>query len=275
MKGYLRRAFLIYAVATLTVAAMSGTAAAQWIDYPTKGIPRTTDGKPDLSARAPRMPDGKPDLAGIWLPASDPNDKAGGIEGVVGPKYLVNIMRDLKPEDVPFQPWAAALYKQRQANLMRDNPMIRCLPAGVPRLDAYTHPYKIVQTPDLIVMLYESQTTFRQVFLDGRPHPKDPQPSWMGYSIGRWDGDTLVIETLGFNDQTWLDGFGHPHSEEMRLTERLTRRDFGHMDIEIVIDDPKAYTKPLRYVQSQVLQPDTDLLEYVCTENMKPVGPGR
>ena len=129
-----------------------------------------------------------------------------------------------------------------------------------------------MQTPDLMVMLYESQTTFRQVFLDGRPHPKDPQPSWMGYSIGRWDGDTLVIETMGFNDQTWLDGWGHPHSEAMRLTERLTRRDFGHMDIEIVIDDPKAYTRPLRYVQSQVLQPDTDLLEYICTENMKPVG---
>ena len=180
-------------------------------------------------------------------------------------------MRDFKGA-MPFQPWAAELYKQRQANKMRDNPMIQCLPAGVPRLDAYIHPYKIVQTPDLIVILYESQTIFRQIFTDGRSHPKDPEPSWLGYSIGRWDGDALVVETIGFNDKTWLDGFGHPHSDAMKLTERFRRRDFGHMDIEITIDDPKAYTKPIRYVQPQLLQPDTELIEYICNENAKPVG---
>jgi hypothetical protein len=138
-------------------------------------------------------------------------------------------------------------------------------------LNAYTHPYKIVQTPELIVILYESLTMFRQIFVDGREHPKDPQPSWMGYSIGRWDGDVLVVETVGFNDQTWLDGSGHPHSEAMRLTERFRRRDVGHMDIDIVIDDPKAYTRPLQYVQPQLLLPDTDLIEYICAENAKPV----
>jgi hypothetical protein len=174
---------------------------------------------------------------------------------------------------VPFQPWAAELFRQRQANKMRDNPMIRCLPAGIPRLDAYSHPYKIVQTPDLMVVLYESQTLFRQIFTDGRAHPKDPEPSWLGYSIGKWDGDTLVVETTGFNDKTWLDGFGHPHSDAMKVTERFRRRDFGHMDIEIVIDDPKAYTKPLRYLQPQRLEPDTELIEYICNENAKPVGP--
>jgi hypothetical protein len=141
----------------------------------------------------------------------------------------------------------------------------------VPRLNAYTHPYKIVQTPELIVILYEAHTTFRQVFLDGREHPNDPQPSWMGYSIGRWDADVLVVETVGFNDQTWLDGSGHPHSEAMRLTERFRRRDFGHMNIEVVIDDPKAYTRPLTYTQPQELLADTELLEYVCAENAKEI----
>jgi hypothetical protein len=176
---------------------------------------------------------------------------------------------------VPFQPWAEALYKQRAANRLRDNPMIRCLPAGVPRLDAYTHPYKIVQTPELIVVLYESQTMFRQIFLDGRELPKDPEPSWLGYSVGRWDGDVLVVDTIGFNDQTWLDGLGHPHSEAMRLTERFRRLNTGRMEIEVAIDDPKAYTRPLKYTQPQTLLPDTELLEYICEENAKSVGPSR
>lgn len=243
----------------------------QWLTHPTRGLPRNPDGTPNLSAPVRRTPDGRPDLSGVWQPAPDAADPAGGVEGIVGPRYLVDITRDLEPQDVPFQPWAEALYEQRNANFRRDNPLIRCLPAGVPRLNAYTHPYKIVQTPELIVILYESLTMFRQIFVDGREHPKDPQPTWMGYSIGRWENDVLVVETMGFNDQTWLDGAGHPHSEEMRLTERFRRRDAGHMDIEIVIDDPKAYTKPLRYVQPQRLLPDTDLIEYVCAENAKEV----
>lgn len=249
----------------------SKPAAGQWLNQPTRGIPRTADGKPDLTAPAPRAADGKPDLSGVWQPAADPTGSAGGVEGIVAPRYLIDVTRDLKPEEVPFQPWAAALYKQRNDDFRRDNPLIRCLPAGVPRLIAYTHPYKIVQTSELIVILYESATMFRQIFLDGRQLPKDPQPSWMGYSIGRWEGDVLVVETIGFNDKTWLDGSGHPHSEEMRLTERFTRRDFGRLDIGVVIDDPKTYTKPLSYVQPQMLLPDTDLLEYVCAENAKEV----
>jgi len=246
-------------------------AAGQWVNQPTRGIPRTADGKPNLTAPAPRTGDGKPDLSGVWQPMADGTDKAGGVEGIVAPRYLIDITRDLKPEEVPFQPWAAELYKKRNDNFRRDNPLIRCLPAGVPRLNAYTHPYKIVQTPALIVFLYEAATMFRQIFLDGRELPKDPQPSWMGYSVGRWDGDTLVIETVGFNDQTWLDGSGHPHSEDMRLTERITRRDFGHLDVAIVIDDPKTYTRPLSYVQPQVLLADTDLIEFVCAENAKEI----
>ena len=148
--------------------------AAQWLNHPTRGIPRNPDGTPDLSARVPRATDGRPELSGVWRPAPDPNDPAGGVEGVVGPRYLISITRDLKPEEVTFQPWAEELYQKRNANLRRDNPLIRCLPAGVPRLNAYTHPYKIVQTPELIVILYESLTMFRQIFVDGREHPKDP-----------------------------------------------------------------------------------------------------
>ena len=244
---------------------------AQWLGYPAKNIPRNKDGTPNLSAPAPRTADGRIDLSGVWEPADHPDDPAGGIEGVRTPKYMVNVMRDFKGA-VPFQPWAAELFKQRQANKMRDNPMIRCLPAGLPRLDAYSHPYKIIQTPDLIVILYESQTLFRQIFLDGRQHPDQPEPTWLGYSVGRWEEDALVVETIGFNDKTWLDGFGHPHSDAMKLTERFRRRDAGHMDIEVVIDDPRAYTQPIRYVQPQVLLPDGDLIEYICNENAKPIG---
>jgi hypothetical protein len=267
-----RKALLGRVVVATALCILWAPLTAQWLDQPTRGIPRTADGKPNLLAAVPRNSDGKPDLSGIWQPASDPDGQRGGIEGIVAPKYLVDVTRDLPPGEVPFQPWAAAVYKQRNANSRLDNPLIRCLPAGVPRLDAYTHPYKIVQTPELIVVLYEAQTTFRQIFLDGRGHPKDPQPSWLGYSVGRWEADVLVVETVGFNDQTWLDGSGHPHSEEMRLTERFKRRDFGHMDIEVVINDPKAYARSLTYTQPQRLLADTELLEYVCAENAKEIG---
>lgn len=261
------------AAVTFALLLLGASAHAQWLGYPAKNIPRHADGTPNLTAPPPRTADGKIDFSGVWQPAEHAEDPAGGIEGIRAPKYLINVMRDFKGA-VPFQPWAAELFKQRQANKLRDNPMIRCLPAGVPRLVAYTHPYKIVQTADLVVILYESQTLFRQIFMDGRAHPKDAEPTWLGYSIGRWEGDALVVESVGFNDKTWLDGFGHPHSDAMKVTERFTRRDVGRMDIEVVIDDPKAYTQPIRYVQPQELLPDGDLIEYVCNENVKPVGPG-
>lgn len=259
------------ALVTVILSLLAVSVQAQWLGYPAKHVPRNADGTPNLSAPAPRTSDGKIDLSGVWDAVEHPDDPAGGIEGIRSPKYMVDVMRDFKGA-VPFQPWAAELFKQRQANKMRDNPMIRCLPAGVPRLSAYSHPYKIVQTADLIAILYESLTLFRQVFLDGRAHPADPEPTWLGYSVGKWEGDTLVVETIGFNDKTWLDGLGHPHSEAMKVTERFRRRDVGHMDIEIVIDDPKAYTQQIRYVQPQELLPDGDLIEYICNENAKPVG---
>ena len=208
----------------LAVAACGGAVAAQRPNAPSPRLPLTADGKPYLMAAAPRAADGRVDLSGVWEALPDPNGKPGGIEGIVAPRYLQDVTRDVPDRATLMLPWADALYKARAANQFLDNPQIRCLPAGVPRIHALTQPYKIVQTPDLVVALYENGTVYRQVFLDGRPHPTNPQPAWLGYSIGRWDGDALVVETVGFNDQTWLDGTGHPHSARMRLTERFVRR---------------------------------------------------
>jgi hypothetical protein len=184
---------------------------AQWLNYPTPGIPRTADGKPNLSAPAPRMPDGKPDLSGLWR---DDQSGAGAAEKAIAA--------------IAPQPWADALSKKRKEELYKDDMGVLCQPFG-PRAGAGVR--KVVQTPGLIVFL-DDDLTYRQIFLDGRPLPKDPNPAWMGYSVGHWDGDTLVIESAGFNDRTWLDDAGHPHSELLHVTERLRRRDFGHLEIE-------------------------------------------
>jgi len=228
---------------------------AQWIKYPTKGIPRLPDGKPNLSAPTPKTKDGKPDITGIWMP---------------GPgTYVGNIAKDLKPEDIPFRPWAEALYKHRQETQSKDDPTGWCVPGGVPRSNAVPYPFKILNVGDEIVILYEAVHSYRQIFMDGREIPKDPNPNWLGYSVGRWDGDDLVVETAGFVENSWLDNGGHPGTSAMRVTERFHRRDFGHMDIRITIDDPKAYTKPWSLTLPLQFQPDTELLEYVCTENNK------
>jgi len=236
--------------------AISITASAQWLDLPTKGIPRTKDGKPDLSAPAPRKPDGKPDLSGIWM--------------VPGIKYLINIATDQK--EVPFQPWAAAEYKKRMDNRGKDDPNNFCLPSVIPEKIAVTSPWKIVETPDVTYILYESRTIFRQIFTDGRTLPKDPNPTWQGYSIGKWDGDTFVVESNGFNGKGWLDTNGHPITDALHVIEKYRRKDFGHMDVEITIDDPKAYTRPWTVHENPELQPDTELIEYICEENNRDVG---
>jgi hypothetical protein len=237
----IRTALLLSAVSALP---------AQWLNQRTPGIPRTPDGKPNLSAPAPRTPGGKPDLSGVW-----------SFDGI---KYVFNAVRDLKPGDT--QPWADALFQQRAVDLGKDDPSdIHCLPQG-PRANLYPLPEKIVQTPNLIVMLMED-LTYRQIFLDGRELPKDPNPSFMGYSVGHWDGDTLVVESAGFNDRLWLDLAGHPFTEAMQITERFQRTDFGHMQIEETISDPKTYIKPIVLHLNANFFPDTDLLEYVCPEN--------
>ena len=265
MTGRHRSSFLhIASCAIAMVCLVTPAVHAQWLNYRQPGVPRTADGKVNLTAPAPRAADGKPDLSGTW-------ETEGG--------YFGNLARDLKPGDLLMYPWAEALVAENQRNLHKNDPMVACLPPGVPRINlggnrTMPHPFKIVQTPALVVLLYETSTnqTFRQVFLDNRPLPADPQPSWLGYSVGRWEGDTLVIETNGLNGRAWIDtGSGHPQTEAGRVTERFTRRDFGHMDLDITIDDPKAYQKPWRVKVPVNLLPDSDLIETFC-ENEKDLG---
>jgi hypothetical protein len=219
----------------------------QWLKYPTPGIPRTSDGKPDLATPAPRTADGRADLSGLWRP------NAGG--------YQMNATSDLSPSEI--RPWAAALTKQRVENFGRENPVALCLPPG-PAFRAMMPMVKIVQTPTLILMLYESGILDRQIFMDGRTLPEQPNPTWMGYSVGHWEGDVLVVESTGFNDKTWLDSTGHPHTEDLRVTERFTRRDFGHMQLDVTFDDPQAYAKPFTVPVDLRFAADTELLEDVC-----------
>lgn len=187
------------------------------------------------------------------------------------PTYVSDIARDLGPDGVPYQPWAAELYKQRRDTLSKDDPTGYCLPGGVPRSNVVPYPFKIVQTRDAMVILYEAVHHYRQIFTDGRELPKDPNPAWLGYSVGRWEDDVFVAETAGFVENSWLDNFGKPGTNSMRVTERFRRKDFGHMEIEITIDDPKAYTKPWDVRLSWDLKPDWELIESICEENNKDV----
>ena len=251
MKLTLTACASVVAIVTITqmaigLAAPAAPMAGQWVNHPTRGLPRTADGKPDLSAPTPRTRDGQVDLSGIWLSERDPKGTSAASKASSRRSYMINIMADLKPGEVPFQPWAEALYKQRGANLFRDNPMIRCLlPVCRVWMPTPTRT-RSFRRPSSSLSCTSRMTMFRQIFVDGRALPEDPEPSWLGYSVGKWDGDVMVVETAGFNDQTWLDGSGHPHSEAMRVTERFRRVNVGRMEIEIVIDDPKAYTKPLK-----------------------------
>jgi hypothetical protein len=233
---------------------VAAPAFAQWLNYPTPGLPRLPDGQPNLTAPAPRTADGKPDLSGVW--------------NRISPRYHINIAGDLKPEEV--QPWARDLVAQRTENLGKDNMTVLCLPLG----PAYATDadgtdggmMKIIQTPGLIVIL-NPDLTYRQIFMDGRPLEKSPNPSWMGYSVGHWDSDTLVVESFGFNDRTWLDSSGHPHTEALRMTERYRRRDIGHLDLEVTLQDPAVYSRAWTVAVRAELAPDTELLEFVCNEN--------
>jgi len=239
---------------TIALMSMAGAAYGQWDPYPWKRMPRKADGTVDLNAPAVRTSYGKPDLSGFWVP-EDPT------------KYLLNLAADMKANEIPLQPWARDLYNQRIANNGKDHPGVSCLPSGIPEKDNIPDGLKLVQTEDLVLLLHESRTIYRQIFTDGRPLPKDPQPTWMGYSIGRWDKDTFVVETIGQNGKTWLDMRGLPGTEALHTTERFVRPKIGHMDIDVTIDDPKAYTKPWHVQLAWTLLPDTDLIESICEEN--------
>jgi hypothetical protein len=228
---------------------------AQWPSYPAKNVARTPDGKVDMKAPPRRAPDGHVDLSGFWMP-SDPV------------KHLLNLAADLKPGDVPLLPSAAAVYQERIETNGKDHPGVRCWPSGIPEKLNIPDGLKLIQTPDVLIFLFESRTIYRQVFTDGRPlPPSDAQPTWMGYSVGRWEDDTLVVETIGYNDRTWLDHDGHPHTEQLRTTERYRRRTFGTLDIEMTISDPGAYAKPWTVAARAELAPDTEMIEWVCNES--------
>ena len=264
-------------------ALLAGGAHAQWLNFPAPGTPRTRDGKPDLTAKTPRASNGKPDLSGVWqteyAPAGENASLFGSyVKDFVVPgddpgmfsKYFFNVLVDFKPEEAPIRPAAAELARKNAERRGTDNPPTRCLPQGLPRADVFNYaPFKIIQTPGVIAVLYEVDNTHRQIYTDGRKLPVDPQPSWLGYSVGRWEGDTLVVDSAGFNDKSWLDLSGHPHSEDLRIQERFHRRDFGHMDLSITIEDPKMYTRPFTIKVTELLVPDSDILESICNENEK------
>jgi hypothetical protein len=238
---------------------IAGVASAQWDPYPWKKVPRTPDGKVDLNAPAQRTSWGKVDLSGFWLP-----------ENVT--KFLLNLAADMKESEIPLKPSARELYNQRIENNGKDHPGVSCLPSGIPEKDNIPDGLKLVQTEDLTILLHESRTIYRQIFTDGRSLPKNPQPTWMGYSVGHWDKDTFVVETIGQNGKTWLDMKGLPGSQALKVTERFTRPRIGHMDIEVTIDDPESYTKPWIAKLAWRLLPDTDLIESICEENNRDPG---
>jgi len=239
----------------------------QWVNFKAKGIPRLPDGKPNLSAAAPKLAGGTPDLSGTWWV---PGDVFEGLDHAP-PKFALNLAADLKPGDVELLPDAAALFARRGSGLGKDYPATRCTPPGLPLSFTIPEPFKIIQAPGLIAILYEYPNSFRQIFTDGRALPQDPVPSYLGYSVAKWDGRPLVVETTGFNDRTWLDLMGHPHSEALHMTERYLRRDFGHMDVELTVDDPRSYRKSWTAKIGVELYPDTELFEYICEENERDI----
>ncbi len=256
---------------------------AQWPDYASPSVPRTPDGKPNLTGPTPKTPDGKPDLSGIWQyqrPPEPPGQAAAPAPPPPSPNTDIiplavrrsqfwNLGASFK-DGLPFQPWAAELHRQRVETNSKDNPDAHCLPLGVMQLHTHGQPRKIVQTPGVIVIMYEANSGLRQIFTDGRPMPKDPEPWWYGYSIGKWDGDTARCrDAAHFRDLGWLDVEGSPLTDQGRIIERFRRPDYGHLEIEVTIDDPKAYTKPWTVTVHQRILSDTDLIEFVCQENDK------
>jgi hypothetical protein len=263
-------------IVAVLVAAALGYGGALWLNRPEPQITRGPDGQLDLSAPAPRL-NGKPNISGLWQAERTPTSE---FVRVVGPglpaiqpdlnditKHVLNVFWDVKPTEWPLRPEAVALTEQRQKS-GRDFPSAYCLPSSLPAAMMILN-VKMIQAPDEIVVLHGNGDPARQIYIDGRSLPANPEPSWMGTSAGHWQDDTLVVETTGFQERAWLDAFGHPRSETMRVTERYRRRDVGHMDLEMTFDDPKYYTRPFGFKTTLTLLPDNHMLEYVYTENQK------
>jgi len=254
----------------LVVIAASLPLHAQWVTHPTTGVPRTKTGAVDLAAPPPRTADGKPNLSGIWKPEDNRPCPPEGCNDMVVSQEFVNIGWAVKG-GLPFQPWAAELTKQRMAENRFSDPNSRCLPNGIVRMHTAPLYRKVVQTPDLVIILNERNVWFRQIFTDGRTLNSDPQPTWNGYSVGTWDGDTLVVRSSGFRDGLWLDSNGSPLTDAATITERFRRPNYGTLEIALRVDDPKAYTRPWETTLRQVIVVDSELLDYVCYENEKSV----
>ena len=262
----------------IIVAGAIASVNAQWLNYPAPGTPLTRDGKPDLAAKAPRAANGKPDLSGVWQIEPPPAGEIERLYGPVGPaevlgedprqqsRYFRNLFIDFKRGEEPLRPEAAAQALRNRQNIIANSPSARCLPYGLPNLYFVPRPFKIFQTPETTVIYYEADGAFRQIHADGRKLPVDPFPAGMGYSTGKWEGATLVVDSAGFNDKTWLDVGGHPHSEALRVQERFHRRDFGHMDMEVTVEDPETLTKPVTIKFTELLIPNSDVLENFCAE---------
>jgi hypothetical protein len=255
-KGLLKRSIFVCGVLLSLCVSLS----AQWLHYPTPGIPRTRDGKPNLTARSPRTPAGKPDLSGIW-----------NIQDSPGQTQFLDIAPSV-PGGLPYRPGVADLAKAQSAPPKTGEPITRCLPIGIVERHTWIGGLKkIVQLPGLVLILNEYNASFRQIFTDGRPLPHIDQPAWDGYSTGKWEGDTLVVQTTGFRDGQWLDTEAAPLTDAAKVTERFRRVDFGHLEIQITVDDPKVYTKPFTFKVNQVLAPDTELIEFICLENERDI----
>jgi hypothetical protein len=254
---------------------------AQWLDNPTPSVPRKADGKVNMTAPAPRLANGKPDLSGVWMTA-EPNrgngrgtqppvnvpDEPGDQKNITASRQMRNIGVDL-PGGLPYQPWQLPIVKERTDNEAIDDPHIRCLPDNFLRAYGLPHLLKFVHSPQLLVVLNEMNAGYRQVFTDGRPLPKDPNPSWQGYSSAQWSGDTLVIDTIGLRDDTWIDWNGSALTEAAKVREEIRRPDFGHLEIKVTVDDPKAYTRPWSVTLKQRIVVDAELIDEICLENEK------
>lgn len=261
------------AIATVVFAALAAVqmspARAQWLNYPTPGVPRLPDGRPNLTAPPPRTAEGTIDLSGLWEPdpsGGEPSSFGGGV--VTLPAEFQNVAARVKG-GLPYRPWALDVRKAREADNGKDNPDGLCLPLSLLQLHSHPFPRRIMQLPGIVAILYEKDVDYRQMFTDGRPLPVDPQPSYFGYSSGKWEGDTLVIRTSGFREGLWADGAGNPLTEAAIVTERFRRSNFGTLEIEVTVDDTKAYTAPWTMTLRHRIKLDTELLEYVCLENDK------
>ena len=259
----------------LAVMCGSVSIAAQWIKYPTAGIPRLPDGKPNLSAPTPRMADGKPDFSGMWFtddalpcpPASGNAFLECGVELGLS-RYGLNIGQGVKG-GLPYKPETQALIRRRSSENSKDDPHARCMPDTFLRTYGLPHYGKYIHAPGLLVMLNEDNAAYRQIFTDNRPFPDDPTPAWNGYSSAKWDGDTLVVNSIGFRDDLWLDMAGNFITDKAKVTERIRRPDYGHLVLDVTVDDPKAYTKPWDITLKMKIVVDTELVDEFCVENEK------